>query len=158
MTLHKMDEKLNTIIDTIGNNKPTAEQAAKMNRLDDQFVELQTHSEPKCRKILKPELQFSGPVKLWHERMQAYQALVRWKKGNAKNDSNIIRTALRRGIPNPRSMSREQMEDGVEYAKARKRVYRTTHPQLRHEHLRERLMKAESEKKIKGSKRDKAEN
>ena len=107
-----------------------------MDGLDGQFVELQTHAERKCRKILKPELQFSGTVKLWCERMQAYQALVRWKKGNTKNNSNIIRTALRRGIPNPRAMSLEKMEEGVVYAKARKRVYQTTHPQLRQDHLR----------------------
>ena len=123
MTLHKMDERLDAIIDAIVDDKPTTAQKAKMDGLDTQFVELQTHAERKCRTILKPELQFSGPAKLWHECMQAYQALVRWKKGNTKNDSNIIRTALRRGIPNPRAMSMKKMEEGVAYAKARKRVY-----------------------------------
>ena len=92
MTAHKIEERLDAIIDVIVDDKPTAAQKTQMDGLDGQFMELQTHAERKCRKILKPELQFSGPVKLWHERMQAYQALVRWKKGNTKNDSNIIRT------------------------------------------------------------------
>ena len=108
-----MEERLDTIIDTIVNDRPTAAQQALLDGLDTQLVELQTHAEWRCRKILKPELQFSGPVKLWHERMQAYQALVRWKKGNTRNDSNIIRTALRWGIPNPQEMSLEKMEEGV---------------------------------------------
>ena len=135
MTEHRMDKRLNNIIDGIVNDKPTAAQQAKMNALDNQFVELQRHADCKCRSILKPELQFSGPVKLWHQRIQAYQALVRWKKGNARNNSNIMRTALRQGIANPRQMTLQQMEEGTAGAKARKRTYRVTHPELRQGHL-----------------------
>ena len=43
-------------------------------------------------------------------------------------------------------MSLKKMEEGVAYAKARKRVYQTTHPQLRQDHLRDRLLKAEADK------------
>ena len=111
-----------------------------------QFVELQKHAERKCRKIIKPELEFSSIVKLWHERMQAYKGLIRWKKGNCRNDSNIIRTALRREIPNPKEMTLQEMEEGVRYTKAKKRELRDTAPWLRKTHLRECLLKAESSK------------
>ena len=130
MMIHRMDDRLDAIIDEIENDKPTPKQKAKMEGLDKQFIELQRHAESKCRKILKPDLQFSGPVKLWHERFQAYQALIRWKTGNAKNDSNIMRTALRRGIANPREMSLDMMKEGVAYVKDRKRSYKQTYPEL----------------------------
>ena len=80
-----------------------------MNNLNRKFVELQAQADRKCRKIIKPELQFSGPVKLWHKTIQAYEALIRWKTGLADNDSNAIRKAPRRGIEYPRHMTLEQL-------------------------------------------------
>jgi len=90
-----MDDMLDAIIDAIIHDRPTAEQNAKMEALDRQMIELQTCADRQCRKVIKPDMEFSGPVKLWHERVQAYKALIRWKTGNSCNSSNIIRTALR---------------------------------------------------------------
>ena len=146
MAMHRMEERLDEIIEAVVNDRPTPAQQAKMEALDKQFVELQKHAERKCRKIIKPELEFSSKVKLWHERMQAYKGLIRWKKGNCRNDSNIIRTALRREIPNPKEMTLQEMEEGVRYTKAKKRELRDTAPELRKTHLRECLLKAESSK------------
>ena len=146
MATHRMEERLDEIIEAVVNDRPTPAQQAKMEALDKQFVELQKHAERKCRKIIKPELEFSSKVKLWHERMQAYKGLIRWKKGNCRNDSNIIRTALRREIPNPKEMTLQEMEEGVRYTKAKKRELRDTATGLRKTHLRECLLKAESSK------------
>ena len=119
-----------------------------MNNLDRKFVEIQAHAERKFRKIIKPELQFSGPVNLWHEIIQSYKALIRWKTGMADNYSNAIRTALRRGIEDPRQMTLEQMKEGEEHAIAWKRTYRCTHSDLRKEHIRQCLLKAEHRKNM----------
>ena len=97
-----MDDRLDAIIEEIIDDKPTAAQQGKMDALDKQMVELQKCAERRCRRILKPDLEFSGPVKLWHERLQAYKALIKWKTGNAWRGSNIIRTCLARGISNPK--------------------------------------------------------
>lgn len=130
MDVHRMEERLDAIITGIVDDKPTAKQKAKMEALDRQMIELQTHAERRCRKIIKPLLEFSPKVKLWHERVQAYKKLIRWKSGNARNGSNIIRSALRNGIPNPRELSLVEMERAVDFAKAQKRLLRGKAPEL----------------------------
>lgn len=136
MVRHKMQERLDELLTTIENDIPTPAQAAKMEAIDRQFVEIQLHAERHCRKIRKPLLQFSPEVKLWYERMQAYKALLRWKKGNARS-SNIIRTALRRGIQNPRDLSIAQMEAAVNFTRAEYRARKANHVELRRQHQRE---------------------
>ena len=64
MTRHKIDELLDVVIEEITKRHPTAAQSARIEFLDKQFVKLWKRAELWCRKILKPKLQFSGPVKL----------------------------------------------------------------------------------------------
>jgi len=123
---------------------PTAEQNAKMEALDRQMIELQKQAERRCRKVIKPNMESSGPLKLWHERMQAYKALIQWITGNSCNSSNIIRTALRRGIGNSRQLSLEQMKLNEKYCKARPCFLKDTAPQLCNDHLRSQLRRTES--------------
>ena len=77
MATHRMEECLDKIIEAVVDDRPTPAQQTKMEALNKQFIELQKHAEGKCRKIIKPELEFSSKVKLWHERMQAYKGLIR---------------------------------------------------------------------------------
>ena len=56
-----------------------------MEKLDKQMTEIQRHAEHKCRKILKPNLSFSEDVKYWHERVQAWTALINLKHGKVKH-------------------------------------------------------------------------
>ena len=114
-----------------------------MEGIDRQMVELQKCAERRCRKILKPDMEFSGPVKLWHERVQAYKALIKWKEGRPCNGSNIIRTALQRGIENPRQMWLQQMKDSEKICRARKQNLRKTAAALRTNHLRTCYLEAE---------------
>ena len=72
-----MEQCLDEIIEAVVNDRPTPARQTKMEALDKHFIELQKHAERKCQKIVKPELEFSSKVKLWHERMQAYKALIR---------------------------------------------------------------------------------
>ena len=94
------------------------------------MIELQKYAERRCRNILKLDLEFNPQVQLGRKRMQAYKALIQRKTGNARS-SNIIRTALRREIPNPRQLSLEQMQAGAVYCKCRKRLLSDTASQLR---------------------------
>ncbi len=82
-----------------------------MEYLNTQMVELQKCAKQQCWKILKPDMEFRGPVKMWHEWVQAYKALIKWKEGRSSNGSNIIWTALWRGIENLRQLLLMQMKD-----------------------------------------------
>ena len=144
MRYHRMEDRLDKLIAEIGESNPNQGQRARMESLDRQRVELQKHAERKCRKILKPDLEFSGEVKLWHERMMAFNRLIKWRQGKVRNVSNLIRYAKRRGIENPKELSLEQLQAGVQYAKAQKRLRKGTASGLRREHLRECLLDAES--------------
>ena len=76
MSQNRMDDCLDKVLEEIANDKPTAAQQRRMDILDEKFVQLQKHAESKCRTILKADMVFSGPIKLWHERVQSYKALV----------------------------------------------------------------------------------
>ena len=115
-----------------------------MEALDRQFVELQKYAERKCRKIIKPDMEFSLEVKLWHKRVQAYKALIRLKEGKARNVPNIMRHARCNGISNPEELTVQQLSAGVTYAKAKKKLLKSTAPAKRHDQLREWLLEAES--------------
>ena len=68
---------------------------------------------------------------------------------------NITRTALHRGIPNPRELPVEQMKEGLRYTKERKRLLQETHKGLQQVHMRECLVREEAEEnltKVKGIK------
>ena len=71
MDVHKMEERLDAIIDDIADDFPTPAQKSQMNSLDIQMVELRKSVERRCRKIIKPTMEFSPKVKLWHECVQA---------------------------------------------------------------------------------------
>jgi len=149
MATHRLIERQDAVISEIMDNKPTPKQRQQMETLDRQFVEFQKCAERRCRKIIKPELEFSPQVKLWQERMWAFKALIRWRKGLACNQTNVLRTAGRRlcrKFPNPRDMTLEEMEAGYEYCKGRKRLLRGTAPELRREHMHTRMMDAKAKK------------
>jgi hypothetical protein len=46
-----------------------------------------------CRKILRPESDYSPTIQMWHNHIHAYLQLIRVKEGNAKNISNILQFA-----------------------------------------------------------------
>ena len=64
MTRHCMERRLDAIIDAIVDDAPTEAQRAQMDALDKQMVEFQKCAERRCRKIIRPNMEFSGPVKL----------------------------------------------------------------------------------------------
>ena len=139
-----MNERLAALEAAIVDNKPTPEQARQMEVLDSQFIEMQRYAERQCRKILKPDMQFSLEVKLWNDRMNAWRELIRLKRGQVKHKGHCLRTARRRGLPHPESLTLEACEEGFAYARGRKRDLRSSAPARRQTHLQDLLMDAEA--------------
>ncbi len=71
MNIHCMDEHLDHIITEINEDSSTRVQQSQMEALDRQMIEIQKCAEQCCHKVLKWDMEFRGPVKLWHKRMQA---------------------------------------------------------------------------------------
>ena len=62
MHIHKMEERLDVIINTIVDHCPTPAQKCQMNSLDIQMAEFQKCTEQRCRKIIKLTMEFMGIV------------------------------------------------------------------------------------------------
>jgi len=120
-----------------------------INKLHKQMDEIRIHAEKKCRKILRPELPFSLPIQYWYDKIHAYQNLIRRLEGKTRNNSNIIRHALRHDIEDPKSLTMEQLRDGLAWAQQRKQQNKPNAPGLRKTHLRDQLVNA----KAKGDKK-----
>jgi hypothetical protein len=67
-------------------------------KLYKQMTKIRIHAEKGCRKILRPESNFSPTVKMWYDRIHAYLQSIRMKEGKPKNTGNILRFARRQHI------------------------------------------------------------
>ena len=81
---------------------------------------IRIHTKKKCRKILRPESDFSPTVQMWYNRIRAYLQLIRMKEGKTKNTGNILRFACRQHINAPKELSLEELKDGLQFAQIRK--------------------------------------
>jgi hypothetical protein len=59
-------------------------------KLYKQMTEIRVHAEKNCRKILRPESNYSPTIQMWFNRIHAYLQLIRMKEGNTKNIRNIL--------------------------------------------------------------------
>ena len=89
----------------MGDYPATATQMAAAERLDVQMIEIQRAAENKCRKIYKPDLPHSLPVKYWAMRRRSYMELIKNHRGKVRNVANVMNRAKARGIPNPRFLT-----------------------------------------------------
>jgi hypothetical protein len=55
-----------------------------------QMTEIRVHAKKKCRKILRPESDFSPTIQMWYDCIHAYLQLIRLKEGKARNLGNIL--------------------------------------------------------------------
>ncbi len=55
-----------------------------------QITKIRVHAEKKCRKILRPDSNYSPTVQIWYDRIHAYLQLICMKEGKTKNNGNII--------------------------------------------------------------------
>jgi hypothetical protein len=88
-------------------------------KLYKQMTEIRVHAKKKCRKILKPDSNFSPTIQMWYDRIHAYLQLIRIKEGKAKNTANILRFAQCQHINDPEKLSLEELREGL-HARIRK--------------------------------------
>ena len=112
-------------------------------KLYKQMTEIRVHAEKDCRKILRPESDFSPTIQMWYDRIHAYLQLIRLKEGKASN-GNIVRFAKRTNIDRPAELSMEELEDGLQFCRIRKAELRQQAKGLRKVHLRDCLLDAQS--------------
>jgi hypothetical protein len=110
------------------------------------MTEIRIHAEKKCRKILRPDSDYSPTVQMWYDRMHAYLQMIRLKEGKAKNVGNIIRFAARTSIQTPDKLTMEELKDGLRYFRIRKAELRNQAKGLRKVHLRDCLIDAQTKK------------
>jgi hypothetical protein len=82
-----------------------------------QMTEIRVHAEKKCRKILRPDSNYSPTIQMWHDRIHAYLQLICMKEGKTKNNGNAIRFAVRMHIQNPGNFTLEELKDGLRFCR-----------------------------------------
>ena len=142
MSYHRLEERLDYWDAQMVEYPATAVQQAAMETIDIQHKEIQLTSEQKCRKIYKPDMPYSLPVRFWAMRRRSYKELIKRLNGKTRNDSNIVDRAIKRGIPNPRQLTMLQLEDGDKYCRMRLHELRKVSRGHRRVFLRDRLIRA----------------
>ena len=116
------------------------------------MTEIRVHAGKKCRKILRPESDYSPTIQMWYDRIHAYLQLIRLWEGKAKNVGNILhfahilRFARRQHIPSPKQLTMEELKDGLQFARIRKADLRKQAKGLRKVHLRDCLTDAQTKR------------
>ena len=120
-----------------------------IHKLYKQMTEIRVHAEKKCRKILRPESDFSPTIQMWYDRIHAYLQLIRMHEGKAKNVGNILRFARRQHILSPEHLTIDELKDGLQFARIRKADLRKQAKGLRKVHLRDCLIDAQTKRQHK---------
>jgi hypothetical protein len=115
-------------------------------KLYKQMKEIRVHAEKKCRKILRPESDFSPTIQLWYDRIHAYLQLICLKEGKTRNvgGGNILQFACRQHIEHPEALTMDELKDGLQFARIRKADLRKQAKGLRKVHLRDCLIDAQT--------------
>jgi hypothetical protein len=110
------------------------------------MTKIRIHAEKRCRKILRPESNFSPKVKMWYDMIHTYLQLIRLKEGKMKNTGNILRFACRQHINALEELTLEELKDGLQFTQIRKADLRKQAKGLRQVHLRDCLIDAQEKK------------
>ena len=156
LTRHRIPERWNSLATSIQSVVGTPPQRLlnQAEQLHKETLEHRLGAERKCRKILKPESEFSLPVKFWYDRIHAYKGLIRLLEGkhHRMGRSRVYRFAKNHDIENPQSLTISDCKIGIASAKLKQRVIRKQEEAHRRQHLGSYLqtaMEAEDEEKIK---------
>jgi hypothetical protein len=89
-------------------------------KLYKQMTEIWIHAKKHCRKILRPDDDFSPTIQMWYDRIHAYLQLIRMKEGKTHNTGNILRFTCRQHIDNPKKLTTEELQEGLQFARIRR--------------------------------------
>ena len=118
-------------------------------KLYKQMTEIRVHAEKNCRKILRPESDFSPTIQMWCDRIHTYLQLIRLQEGKAKNVGDILCFTRRQHIPQPEQLTMDELKDGLQLAHIRKADLRKQAKGLRKVHLRNCLINAQTKRQHK---------
>ena len=144
--IHRARERTDKLMSAVGAEQyPVSDTiSTKIMGLHTQMDEIRTRSERDCRKILKPCVSFSPVIAFWNDKIHAYQQLLKIKEGShpGNNRGRAYRTALRKNIPDPWSLSPADCKEGIRLAKLRQAEIRKHADEHRKQHLRSSLQHA----------------
>ena len=137
---HRLPQRQAALQEMFHTKGVTEEVAQGIQTVDTQKTEIQIAGEKQCGHLTREHSipfspDFTQQIILLRN---AYSDLAKWATGKTTN-SNIISTALRRGIPNPRQMTFDQCRAGAEACNERIRQGNEEALQYRREFLRDRL-------------------
>jgi len=118
LDIHHIVERLNTVDKMTRYCDYPSPKWFMIIKLYKQMTEIRVHAEKDCRKILRPESDFSPTIQMWYDRIRAYLQLIRLKEGKVSNTSNIV--AKTTNIDRPAELSMEELEDGLQFCRIRK--------------------------------------
>ena len=135
---HKIQRRLDTIAQDIQHKPASPTHLVQLENIDVQRSDIQRGGERRCRKIVKPHLPFSPPIRGIHMRRRAYGNLVAWHEKGIDSGGNVFRAAWRAGIDHPRKLTLAECRAGKQACKQLLKEKEEQSGQLRREHLRNR--------------------
>jgi hypothetical protein len=118
-------------------------------KLYKQMTKIRVHAKKNCRKILRPESNYSPTIQMWYNHIHVYLQLIRMKEGNAKNIGNILRFAPQQHIEHPDQLTMEELKDGLQLARIQKADLRQQAKGLWKVHVRYCLIEAQTKRQHK---------
>ena len=115
MATHCLQHRLDVCTEALHGYPGDPDKVSAMERIDIHFTDIQINAERRCRKIYRPALPFSEPLRLWDFRRKCYQGLLRRLYGKCASPSNILRRATAAQIPDPKALTAMQCNDGIRY-------------------------------------------
>jgi hypothetical protein len=84
------------------------------------MMEIRIHTEKSCRKILRPNDDFSPTIQMWYDRIHAYLQLIGMKERKTNNTGNSLQFVHHQHINNPEGLTMEELQDGLQFARIRR--------------------------------------
>ncbi len=104
-------------------------------KLYKQMTDITIHTKKSCRKILRPNNDFSPTIIMWYKRIHTYLQLIQMKEGKMNNTGNILQFAWRQHINTSKGLAMEELQDGLRFARIRRAELRKQARGLRKVHL-----------------------
>ena len=101
-------------------------------------------SEKQCRKFKQTHIEWSPEVGIWICRRRILERIGRLLDGKVPDARNLVRACSSKGISDPRSMTRKQIQTELFICHKKVEELKPKAPQLRHAHLKRRLAAAKA--------------
>ncbi len=99
---HRIQRHLDNITRDLQTRSVSPSHHEQLENIEVQRSNTQRGGKQRCRKIVKPLLPFSPPIRGINMRQRAYVNLVAWHKKGKSSGGNVFKKAWKSGIYNPR--------------------------------------------------------